>query len=61
MAARGKVPRIQGFLHETMLSIRREAGKLVYHFNDIFRRTPLPACGHPLPAMRGEGSERGSL
>ena len=21
--------------------------------------TPLPACGHPLPALRGEGRERG--
>src|SRR5437667_7935079 len=23
--------------------------------------TPLPACGHPLPARRGEGRERGDL
>src|SRR5213082_3449772 len=22
--------------------------------------TPLPACGHPLPALRGEGRERGA-
>jgi hypothetical protein len=26
----------------------------------VLQRTPLPACGLPLPAKRGEGRERGS-
>jgi hypothetical protein len=34
---------------------------LAWCFNETFARTPLPACGHPLPALRGEGRERGAL